>query len=248
MLTRKLLCPSCGVKLKVADTLPPGKKIPCPKCREPFAIPAEESDPELEVVEPAPRRKPAPPLEDNDPEDRPRPMRRKRKKRPPKKTSNRGLVVGLIVGGVVLIGGGAAATVAFWPSTKQASVAVSNNASPSAPVPTRSETAPRPRRRPSAPPSAPTAKSNSGANTLTVGQTVFESKCSRCHGTPGSGQRSRAPDLSHTGGVPGHTADWLISFVRNPKAVKPGAHMPAFEGRIKEADLQALGEYLASLK
>jgi mono/diheme cytochrome c family protein len=41
MLTKKLACPSCHVNLKVADTLPPGKVIKCPKCGKSFPVPDE---------------------------------------------------------------------------------------------------------------------------------------------------------------------------------------------------------------
>ena len=106
---------------------------------------------------------------------------------------------------------------------------------------------PRPkRRRPSRPAAA--AENNSGGSLLAAGQAVFQANCARCHGTPGSGRPGRAPDLSHTGSVPSHTAEWLTAFARNPKAVKPGARMRAFEGQLSDADLKAVGEYLASLK
>ena len=39
-----------------------------------------------------------------------------------------------------------------------------------------------------------------------------------------------------------------MAVVRNPKSVNPSARMPAHGGKINEADLKALGEYLASLK
>jgi cbb3-type cytochrome oxidase cytochrome c subunit len=56
------------------------------------------------------------------------------------------------------------------------------------------------------------------------------------------------PDLSRTGAAPGHTAQWLAEHVRNPKSHNPGSTMPAFVGKIPEADITALGDYLASLK
>ena len=40
-----------------------------------------------------------------------------------------------------------------------------------------------------------------------------------------------------------------MSFIRNPKAIKPEARMPVFDAdKIKDYDLRALAEYLASLK
>jgi cbb3-type cytochrome oxidase cytochrome c subunit len=59
----------------------------------------------------------------------------------------------------------------------------------------------------------------------------------------------RAPDLGKVGGEPGHTVDWFVKYIRNPKSVKPDARMPAFDDKkIKDEDLRVLAEYLASLK
>src|SRR5438552_67167 len=44
MLTKKLACPSCHVNLKVADTLPPGKLIKCPKCGKGFPVPGDSAE------------------------------------------------------------------------------------------------------------------------------------------------------------------------------------------------------------
>ena len=69
-------------------------------------------------------------------------------------------------------------------------------------------------------------------------------------GGPGGGKmgRGRGPDLAHVGDDPTHTVEWLMQHVRDPKAHKPESRMPVFEGKINDADLRALGEYLASLK
>jgi hypothetical protein len=40
-----------------------------------------------------------------------------------------------------------------------------------------------------------------------------------------------------------------MTYIRNPKAVKQGSRMPAFdEGKIKDNDLRALAEFLHSLQ
>jgi mono/diheme cytochrome c family protein len=39
-----------------------------------------------------------------------------------------------------------------------------------------------------------------------------------------------------------------MAFVREPTSKKPRSRMPGFDGKIAEADLRALAEYLASLK
>jgi hypothetical protein len=50
------------------------------------------------------------------------------------------------------------------------------------------------------------------------------------------------------GADPSHTPQWLADHVKNPKSQNPNSRMPAFEGKISDKDLQALGVYLASLK
>jgi cytochrome c553 len=69
-------------------------------------------------------------------------------------------------------------------------------------------------------------------------------------GPPGGGRRmgGRGPDLGMVGKDPEHTVAWLMEHIRNPKVHKPDSRMPAFEGKIKDDDLRALAEYLASLK
>jgi len=59
---------------------------------------------------------------------------------------------------------------------------------------------------------------------------------------------NRGPDLSTVGRDRTHTADWFIKLIRNPRSVKSNARMPSFDGRLSQADLRALAEYLASLK
>jgi len=60
------------------------------------------------------------------------------------------------------------------------------------------------------------------------------------------GAASRGPDLGTVGKK--HTSDWFKAQIRQPKSHKTNARMPSFEGKIKEDDLNALAEYLASLK
>ncbi len=68
-------------------------------------------------------------------------------------------------------------------------------------------------------------------------------------GGPGGRGRGmgRGPDLAHVGKE--HPLDWLKAHIRNPKDHKPDSRMPAFgPNKISDTDLQALAEYLASLK
>jgi predicted Zn finger-like uncharacterized protein len=73
-----VICPECQAKLKVSGAMVPGKKIRCPKCQTPFAVPAEDEAPPLEesvTARPvkAPTRKAPPPYiaDEEDQEDRP---------------------------------------------------------------------------------------------------------------------------------------------------------------------------------
>jgi mono/diheme cytochrome c family protein len=92
-----------------------------------------------------------------------------------------------------------------------------------------------------------------------AGKKVFlASGCFRCHAIdgvrgpggapPGPTRGAKGPDLGKVGRDPKHSVEWLEKFVRNPKAVRDNARMPPFEGQIKEDDLHALAEFLASLK
>ena len=56
------------------------------------------------------------------------------------------------------------------------------------------------------------------------------------------------PDLTRVGADPSHTPQWLAEHVKNPRSQNPTSRMPAFEGKISDQDLLALGTYLASLK
>jgi mono/diheme cytochrome c family protein len=84
----------------------------------------------------------------------------------------------------------------------------------------------------------------SDASLIAAGKGVFDANgCAKCHSGGG-----RAPDLSHAGADPTHTPQWLAQHVKNPRSQNPRSRMPAFEGKISDPDLNALGTYLASLK
>jgi hypothetical protein len=55
--------------------------------------------------------------------------------------------------------------------------------------------------------------------------------------------------LSRVGSNKGITVDWLASYIRNPKSVRPDARgMPAFEGDMTEAEIKAMAEWLSKKK
>ncbi len=62
------------------------------------------------------------------------------------------------------------------------------------------------------------------------------------------GMMPRGPDLGKVGANPDHTVEWLVAFIKNPKASKPQSRMPEFGTKLSDDDLKALAEYLASLK
>ena len=91
-----------------------------------------------------------------------------------------------------------------------------------------------------------TTQNNAGL--ITAGKIVYnDNGCMRCHAISGQGG-DNAPDLTRVGAKAERTTEWLVAHVKNPKVHNPRSPMPAFEGKINDKDLQALGAYLASLK
>lgn len=83
---------------------------------------------------------------------------------------------------------------------------------------------------------------------LAAGKTAFDNNgCARCHSIGGQGGRM-GPDLTRVGTDASHTPQWLVAHIKNPRTHNPSSRMPAFEGRISDNELLALGAYLASLK
>jgi mono/diheme cytochrome c family protein len=260
MVTKSIECPSCEARLKVAGTLPAGKKIKCPKCDSAFAVPEDEDEPvEAIAVSPARKRKAAPPPEDDnfdDDEVEERRPRRPRKK-PKKAKSNVALFVGLGVGAVVLLTGGVLAVVLLRTKPKDTAVAQTTT-----PAPAQATSNVQPTSQPNTPPAGvaaattPPVQGNPGdAAPASGGRKVFDDQnCARCHslgsgggGPPGKGKRGQGPDLSRVGA--NHDAGWIMEHVRDPKSHRPNSRMPAYDARrISDADLRALGDYLAGLK
>jgi mono/diheme cytochrome c family protein len=83
------------------------------------------------------------------------------------------------------------------------------------------------------------------------GQAVFTTQCLPCHRMKGAGAAEVGPDL----GQPMNPIQYLSAIglrnvIRNPKAVRtwPQMTMPGFdETMLREADLEALIEYLAHM-
>jgi cytochrome c oxidase subunit 2 len=88
------------------------------------------------------------------------------------------------------------------------------------------------------------------------GQKVFlNNTCINCHTIRGvSAVANVGPDLTHLGsrstlgaGVIDNTRENLISWIRDPQAIKPGVLMPSYQS-LSESDLSALADYLESLR
>jgi mono/diheme cytochrome c family protein len=90
--------------------------------------------------------------------------------------------------------------------------------------------------------------------TATGPEGLYLENCARCHaraGEPGGPSLggSKGPDLSHIGSAKGMTVEWLTSYIRDPKSVRPDAKMmPAFGDKLSEEQIRSLAEYLAARK
>lgn len=87
------------------------------------------------------------------------------------------------------------------------------------------------------------------ADLIAKGEKVFaDKKCIPCHAIKGKGgtvgPTARGPELSTVGA--NRDAQWLKTFLKDPKAVNPKSKMMAFNGTDEE--LEALVAYLTSLR
>jgi cbb3-type cytochrome oxidase cytochrome c subunit len=58
----------------------------------------------------------------------------------------------------------------------------------------------------------------------------------------------RGPDLSKVAAESKHSRDWLAEHIKDPQQHKKESRMPKFGGRLSDDDLNAVVDYLASLK
>jgi mono/diheme cytochrome c family protein len=133
MLSRKIACPSCDARLKIAETLAEDTMITCPKCHIGFPVPSANGH-SADEAETEPRRLPADD-EDGDEVGRERRVARKKFRKKKKAASKAPLIIGLIVGGILVLGaGGAAAAIFLWPKKTQA---VAENSPPKSAINTQ---------------------------------------------------------------------------------------------------------------
>ncbi len=86
-------------------------------------------------------------------------------------------------------------------------------------------------------------------------QLFLQNTCVNCHTIRGvSMQGTVGPDLTHVGsrttlgaGVVDNSPETMRRWIRNAAAIKPGVLMPGYQS-LSEADLNALADYLESLK
>lgn len=91
---------------------------------------------------------------------------------------------------------------------------------------------------------APLAWAQADPALIAKGEKVYtEKKCAVCHMIKSKGGKA-GPDLSEVGAK--RDAQWLKTFLKDPKAGNPKAKMMGFKGT--EDELEALVAYLASLK
>jgi mono/diheme cytochrome c family protein len=93
-----------------------------------------------------------------------------------------------------------------------------------------------------------------GSNTQPVASTggsgvqIFAAQnCGKCHATE-AGQRKQGPMLAGIGSKPDRTVEWIMAHIKNPQAHNPKSKMDAYDGKISDADLKTLAEYLITLK
>ena len=72
----------------------------------------------------------------------------------------------------------------------------------------------------------------------------FERDCAYCHHILGKGGRREGPDLSNV--IPkDRTREWLIRYIRDPKAVRSWTTMPKYD--LTEGELNALADFILTL-
>ena len=96
-------------------------------------------------------------------------------------------------------------------------------------------------------PGGAAAKPLEETGAFAAGKKVYNAQdCSKCHSIDPNAGRGKAPSLATEGKE--HDAAWIAAHIKNPKTHSPMSRMPSYEGKISDADLKSLSEFLASLK
>jgi mono/diheme cytochrome c family protein len=205
--------------------------------------------------------------EDDDSEERERPRRKKKKKLAEKAKPDDKLVKLIFAAaGILVYIVGAAGLVLLIrqlgpPPEDTGRVIVTQRG----PVPSTAGTGvpvPRVGGPPAPPPATPVAGSSGPAGAaapanaaaqagssqeFAAGKDVFANHCVRCHTVGAAGDPRKKP-LDKAGSDPSHTVEWFMAFIADPKSQKPGTKMPAFGEKLNPQELQAVADYMASLK
>jgi predicted Zn finger-like uncharacterized protein len=133
MLTKKIACPSCSARLKIADALPAGKRLKCPRCGDRFSVPEDSDDtppPEMATVKRKKKPHPTPELDWGEAEEK-HPIYQTRRKLWRKKGSGApiGWAVALMIV-VLVIGAGATLVWFLRVSSARNAAAVENSQRP----------------------------------------------------------------------------------------------------------------------
>jgi predicted Zn finger-like uncharacterized protein len=134
MLTKKIACPACSARLRIAEALPAGKRLKCPKCGDRFPAPDDSDNtppPEMASVKRKKKPHPAPELDWGEAVEK-HPIYQTRRKLWKKKggSTRIGRGVALIIV-VLLIGAGATLLWFLRASSARNSAAVDNSQRPS---------------------------------------------------------------------------------------------------------------------
>jgi len=90
-----------------------------------------------------------------------------------------------------------------------------------------------------------TALVNSNANNAQLGAKIFEEKCSMCHGKDGKGMKAvGTPDFTSSKVQASLTKETIINIIKHGKK---GTLMPAWEGKLSNDEIVAVGSFVKSL-
>jgi len=271
MLTSTIVCPHCAARLKVTGKIEEGKRISCPKCSASFAFPAANGSPVPASEKLPPATKTLSPSKDDDSpnddsQEKDRPPRKKKKKLPGKARpadtlaklifAAAGILVYIVgAAGIVLLIG------QLGPPPEDTGRVIVARPGPSATTPGSGMPVPRAGGPAAPPPATPVAGSGTqgaaapgdtaaqadSSQQFAAGKDVFGRFCVKCHTLDAASEPQKKP-LNKAASDPSHTVEWFITYIADPNSQKPGTKMPAFAQKLDPQELQAVAEYMASLK
>jgi cbb3-type cytochrome oxidase cytochrome c subunit len=79
-----------------------------------------------------------------------------------------------------------------------------------------------------------------------VAQAPTAALASKASTAGGKKAKVKAPDLTVVGRK--REREWIMAHIRNPKSHSPDSPMPSYEQKISDSELEAIGDFLSSLK